>query len=44
VRDLAAHEHGMQHSGQAEVGDELPRSGQQAAILAPHQGASDKPR
>ena len=34
VRDLAAHEDGVQRVGKLEVGDELAAAGQQAAILA----------
>ena len=42
VRDRAAHEHGMQHVRQFEIGDELPAAGEQAPVFAARDGAADK--
>ena len=42
MRNRAAHERRMQHARQNEIGDELPVAGQQPAVLAPQQRASDE--
>ena len=40
MRYRAAHQNGVQHARQHEVGDELPLASQQPAVLAPQQRAA----
>ena len=42
MRDGTPDKDRMQHPGKCEIGDELPLSGQQAAILAPWHRASNE--
>jgi len=41
VRHRAAHQKGVQHPRQDEIGDELPLARQQPAVFAPQQRAPD---
>jgi hypothetical protein len=41
MRYRAAHQNGVQHARQDEIGDELPLAPQQPTVFAPQQRAAD---